>query len=42
MPIPGIMHRVRPVKWDAAIAKQLLVASFVGIVMYRATGSGEA
>ena len=40
--IPGIIHRVRPVKWDAGSREQILVASFEGIVLYRATGSGEA
>lgn len=40
--IPGIIHRVRPVKWDNGNREQLLIASFEGIVMYRATGSGEA
>jgi hypothetical protein len=40
--IPGIIHRVRPVKWDGGNREQILVASFEGIVMYRATGSGEA
>jgi hypothetical protein len=40
--IPGIIHRVRPVKWDSGNREQLLVASFEGIVMYRATGSGDA
>jgi len=40
--IPGIIHRVRPVKWDSGNREQILVASFEGIVMYRATGSGDA
>jgi len=40
--IPGIIHRVRPVKWDGGTREQILVASFEGIVLYRATGSGEA
>ena len=40
--VPGIIHRVRPVKWDSGNREQILVASFEGIVMYRATGSGEA
>jgi hypothetical protein len=39
--IPGIIHRIRPIKWDAGSREQLLVASFEGIVLYRATGSGE-
>ena len=29
-------------KWDSGNREQILVASFEGIVMYRATGSGEA
>ena len=36
MSIPGIIHRVRPVKWDSGNREQMLVASFEGIVMYRA------
>ena len=40
--IPGIIHRVRAVKWDSGNREQILVASFEGVVMYRATGSGEA
>lgn len=40
--IPGIIHRVRPFKWDTGTREQLLVASFEGIVLYRATGSGDA
>lgn len=39
--VPGIIHRVRAVKWDSGNREQILVASFEGIVMYRATGSGE-
>jgi len=39
--IPGIIHRVRPYKWDSGNREQLLIASFEGIVMYRATGSGD-
>jgi VCBS repeat protein/aldos-2-ulose dehydratase/isomerase family protein len=39
--IPGIIHRVRPVKWDSGNREQILVASFEGIVLYRATGSGD-
>jgi hypothetical protein len=39
--IPGIIHRVRAVTWDSGTREQLLVASFEGIVMYRATGSGD-
>ena len=40
--IPGIIHRVRPVMWDGTKREQFLVASFEGIVLYRATGSGES
>jgi len=39
--ISGIIHRVRPVKWDGDRREQLLVASFEGITLYRATGSGS-
>jgi hypothetical protein len=38
--VPGIIHRVRAVKWDSGNREQILVASFEGIVMYRATGRG--
>jgi hypothetical protein len=40
--IPGIIHRVRVAKWDGNTRDQLLVASFEGIAVYRATGSGAA
>jgi hypothetical protein len=40
--IPGIIHRVRVAKWDGNARDQLLVASFEGIAVYRATGSGAA
>jgi hypothetical protein len=40
--IPGIIHRVRPVKWDGGSRDQFLVASFEGIALYRPTGSGDA
>jgi hypothetical protein len=40
--IPGIIHRVRPVRWDGGKREQLLVASFEGIALYRSTGSGDA
>jgi aldos-2-ulose dehydratase/isomerase family protein/VCBS repeat protein len=40
--IPGIIHRVRPVKWDAGSRDQFLVASFEGIALYRPTGSGDS
>src|SRR5262245_38280347 len=40
--IPGIIHRGRPVKWDSGARDQLLVASFEGIALYRASGSGDA
>ncbi len=39
--IPGIIHRVRPVRWDPGTRDQLLVASFEGIALYRATGTGD-
>jgi len=38
--IPGIIHRVRAVQWDGNKRDQLLVASFEGITLYRASGSG--
>ncbi len=40
--IPGIIHRVRPVTWDEGKREQFLVASFEGIALYRASGSGDA
>lgn len=40
--IPGIIHRVRPVRWDANGREQFLVASFEGIALYRANGTGAA
>ena len=40
--IPGIIHRVRTVKWDPGSRDQILVASFEGIGLYRATGMGDA
>ena len=39
--IPGIIHRVRPVKWDGNRRDQFLVASFEGIALYRASGTGD-
>jgi hypothetical protein len=39
--IPGIIHRVRPVKWDGNARDQFLVASFEGIALYRSSGSGD-
>jgi len=39
--IPGIIHRIRPVKWDGGDRDALLMASFEGITLYKATGSGE-
>jgi hypothetical protein len=39
--IPGIIHRVRPVNWDTDKREEFLVASFEGIVLYKATGAGE-
>ncbi len=40
--IPGIIHRVRPVNWDADKREEFLVASFEGIVLYKASGAGDA
>src|SRR5262245_55375829 len=40
--IPGIIHRVRPVKWDGTAREQFLVASFEGIALYRSKGTGDA
>src|SRR5215213_6252873 len=34
--IPGIIHRVRPTRWDTGTRDQFLVASFEGIALYRA------
>jgi hypothetical protein len=39
--VPGIIHRVRAVQWDAGSREQILVASFEGIVLYRARGNGD-
>lgn len=39
--IPGIIHRVRAVSWDNDKRQQILVASFEGIVLYRAKGTGD-
>jgi len=39
--VPGIIHRVRPVKWDGNKRDQFLVASFEGIALYRPAGSGD-
>lgn len=39
--IPGIIHRVRPVNWDQDRREEFLVASFEGVAVYKATGSGE-
>ena len=40
--IPGIIHRVRPYKWDGGPRDAILVASFEGIALYQASGSGNA
>jgi hypothetical protein len=40
--IPGIIHRVRPVNWDTDKREEFLVASFEGIALYKANGSGDA
>jgi hypothetical protein len=39
--VPGIIHRVRPVKWDGSSREQFLVASFEGIALYRSSGAGD-
>jgi hypothetical protein len=39
--IAGIIHRVRPVRWDGNRRDQFLVASFEGIALYRPSGSGD-
>ncbi len=39
--ISGILHRVRPVSWEGNKREQLLTASFEGIALYSATGSGD-
>jgi hypothetical protein len=39
--IPGIIHRVRPVRWDKGNREQFLVASFEGIALYRPLGNGD-
>ena len=39
--IPGIIHRARPVRWGAGSREGILVASFEGIALYRATGTGD-
>lgn len=38
--INGILHRVRPVRWDGDRREELLTASFDGITLYRSTGRG--
>jgi hypothetical protein len=40
--IPGIIHRVRPVVWNGGKREQFLVASFEGIALYSASGTGDA
>ena len=40
--IPGLIHRVRTVRWDRGDRDQILVASFEGIALYGATGEGDA
>jgi hypothetical protein len=37
--IPGIIHRIRPVKWDSN-RDAFLMASFEGITLYQASGTG--
>ncbi len=40
--VPGIIHRVRAVRWADAARDQVLVASFEGIALYTASGSGDS
>jgi hypothetical protein len=40
--VPGIIHRVRAVPWDTDKREAILVASFEGIGLYRAKGSGDS
>jgi len=40
--IPGIIHRIRPVRWDGGARDQFLIASFEGIALYRAIGNGAS
>lgn len=40
--VPGIIHRVRVARWDGNARDQVFVASFEGVAVYRATGSGAA
>jgi uncharacterized Ntn-hydrolase superfamily protein len=40
--IPGLIHRVRRVRWGPGRRDQILVASFEGIALYSATGEGDA
>ena len=40
--IHGIIHRVRPVRWDGDNRDDILMASFEGVTLYRSTGSGAA
>lgn len=40
--VPGIIHRIRTVNWDTDTREELLMASFEGITLYKASGSGDA
>ena len=41
--IPGIIHRVRAVNWDTTDKREeILMASFEGITLFKASGSGDA
>jgi hypothetical protein len=40
--VPGIIHRVRAVRWDSSSRDQVLAASFDGIALYTATGTGAS
>lgn len=40
--VPGVIHRVRTVKWDPGNREQILLASFEGITLYRGSGEGAS
>jgi len=40
--IPGVIHRVRRIRWEPGNRDEILVASFEGIGLYRASGMGNA
>jgi hypothetical protein len=37
----GVLHRVRPVRWDDPRREALLTAGFDGVILHRARGSGD-